>query len=60
LGTAGLLEEDRYLADVNLGDLEDASGIKETYWLLAIQAAREAFRLKGLRIHPAEAAQEPP
>jgi hypothetical protein len=55
LGTAGLLEEDRYLADVNLGDLEDASGIKETYWLLAIQAAREAFRLEGLRIQPAEA-----
>ena len=60
LGTAGLLEEDRYLADVKLGNLEDASGIKETYWLLAIQATREAFRLEGLRIQPAEAAPEPP
>jgi hypothetical protein len=60
LGTTGLLEEDRYLADFNLGNLEDTSGIKETYWLLAIQAAREASRLEGLQNQPAEAAQEPP
>ena len=59
LGSTGLLEEDRYLADVNLGDLEDTPGIKETYWLLAIQATREATRLEGLRNQPAEAAQKP-
>jgi hypothetical protein len=49
LGMEGLLEEDCYLAECNLGDLEDTSGIKETYWLLAIQAAREAGRLKEIQ-----------
>ena len=45
LGTAGLLDEDCHLAECNLGDLEDSSGAKETYWLLAIRAAREGSRL---------------
>ena len=45
LGTEGLLDDDCYLAECNLGDLEDTSGIREIYWLLAIQAAREASRL---------------
>ena len=36
LGTEGLLDDDCYLAECNLGDLEDTSGIRETYWLLAI------------------------
>jgi hypothetical protein len=48
LGTEGLLEEDCHLTECNLGDLEETSGISETYWLLAIQAAREAGRLEGL------------
>jgi hypothetical protein len=47
LGTAGLLDEDCHLAECNLRDLEDSSGEKETYWLLAIKAAREAGRLRG-------------
>ena len=55
LGEEGLLEEDCYLADCNLGDLEETSGILETYWLLAIQAAREANRLEGIRIRTDEA-----
>jgi len=55
LGTEGLLEEDCYLADCNLGDLEETSGTMETYWLISIQAAREAGRLEGLRIQAAEA-----
>ena len=46
LGTEGLLDEDCYLAECNLGDLEETSGISETYWLLSIQAAREAGRLE--------------
>jgi hypothetical protein len=57
LGTEGLLEEDCYLAECNLGDLEETSGISETYWLLAIQAAREAGRLEGERIQAAEGSQ---
>jgi hypothetical protein len=45
LGMAGLLDKDCHLAECNLGDLEDSSGAKETYWLLAIRAAREGSRL---------------
>jgi hypothetical protein len=45
LGTAGLLDEDCHLTECNLGDLEDSSGAKETYWLLAIRAAQEESRL---------------
>jgi hypothetical protein len=48
LGTAGLLDEDCHLGECNLGDLKDTSGIKETYWLLAIKAAQEASRLEVL------------
>ena len=48
LGTEGMLEEDCYLADCNLGDLEETSGI-------SVQAAQEADRLEGLRIQVAEA-----
>ena len=41
LGMEGLLDDDCYLSECNLGDLEDdTSGIRETRWLLAIQAAR--------------------
>jgi hypothetical protein len=57
LGTDGLLEEDCYLAQCNLGDLEENLGITETYWLLAIQAAWEASRLEGIRIQTAAASQ---
>jgi hypothetical protein len=49
LGSDGLLDEDCHLGECNLGDLEDTSGITETYWLLAIKAAREASRLEAQR-----------
>ncbi len=42
LGDAGLLEEDKYLVEVNLGDMETTSGEHQHYWLLAIQTARKA------------------
>ena len=42
LGDAGLLEEDKYLADVNFGDLENTSGVPLHYWLLEIKTARKA------------------
>ena len=54
LGSEGLMEEDCHLGECNLGDLEDTSGITETYWLLAIKAAREAGRLEALRIQTEE------
>ena len=52
LGTEGLLNDNCSLSECILGDLEDTSGIRETYWLLAIQAAREASRLEGIRTQP--------
>ncbi len=42
LGDAGLLEENKYLAEVNLEGLEDTSGERQHYWLLAIKTARKA------------------
>lgn len=42
LGSEGLLDEDRWMMEVNLGDPETSSGEQEEYWLLAIRAAREA------------------
>ncbi len=46
LGNAGLLDEDKYLAEVNLGDLETTSGERQHYWLLAIKTARKAKLLR--------------
>jgi hypothetical protein len=40
LGDAGLLEEDKYLAEVNLEGLETTSGERQHYWLLAIRTAQ--------------------
>ena len=41
-GVQDLQEEDQYLLEVNLEDLETSSGERQEYWLLAIQAARKA------------------
>ena len=46
MGTAGLEEDDLYLMEINLEDLESTSGENQAYWLLAVQAARDAFRLR--------------
>ena len=45
-GDEGLLAEDRYLMEVNLEDMETSSGERQSYWLLAIKAAREAAILR--------------
>jgi hypothetical protein len=52
----GLLDEDCHLGECNLGDLKYTSGITETYWLLAIKAAREACRLEAFRTQTVAAA----
>ena len=44
-GGEDLEEENKYLVAINLGDLDSASGEKQEYWLLAIEAARGATRL---------------
>jgi hypothetical protein len=46
LGDAGLLEENKYLAEVNLEGLEDTSGERQHYWLLAIKTTRKAKILR--------------
>ena len=46
LGGEGLGEQDKYLLEINLEDLEQSSGEDHYYWLLAIQAAREDRALK--------------
>jgi hypothetical protein len=57
MGGDNLREEDQYLCEINLGDLESGNGEKQHYWLLAIQTARAAYTLQGnqrptLRNHP--------
>ena len=41
LSTDSLEEGDKYVMEINLEDLENTSGEKQQYWLLAICAARE-------------------
>ena len=49
LSNAGLLEEDKYLAEVNLEEMASSSGERQHYWLLAIQTARNHYALKAQR-----------
>jgi hypothetical protein len=42
LGALGLLQEDKYLMETNLENMETTSGEHQEYWFLAITAAREA------------------
>jgi hypothetical protein len=49
LGEAGLLEEDQWMMEVNLGNLENTSGEHEEYWLLAIKAALREDNLHSKR-----------
>jgi hypothetical protein len=46
-GWADTLEEDQYLVDVNLEDLENTLGKRQEYWLIVMLAAREASSLQG-------------
>ena len=55
MGTTGLLKEDQWMMKVNLGDMENSSGEKEEYWLLAIRAAREAATLTRQRTQQPQA-----
>jgi hypothetical protein len=46
LGDSGLLDEDKYLAEVSLGDLETTSGEHQHFGLLAIKTAQKAKLLQ--------------
>jgi hypothetical protein len=45
-GGEGLAGEDRWMVEVNLDNLDQSSGERESYWLLAIKAARERYRMQ--------------
>ncbi len=49
LGDAGLMEEDKYMAEVNLEKISTSSGERHHYWLLAIQTARNYYALRAQR-----------
>ena len=49
LGDPGLLDEDKYLAEVNLEEMATFSGERQHYWLLAIQTARIHYALWAQR-----------
>ena len=50
VGEAGLDEQDRYLLEINVGDLETSPGEDQCYWLLAMRAARVGRRLKEMQV----------
>ena len=49
-GESGLRDEDKWLMEVDLDDLTSGTnGEREVYWLLAVRAARERYRLQASR-----------
>ena len=46
LGKDGLEDDDKFLLEINLDDLGTSSGEDQTYWLLALEAARDARTLR--------------
>jgi len=55
LGEEGLAEQDLFLLEINLGDLETSSGEDQHYWLLQIEAARRDYALRMEAQHGANA-----
>ena len=49
LGWEGLGEEDKYLLEINLEELDTSSGEDQTYWLLSLRSARVAFQIRESR-----------
>jgi hypothetical protein len=47
MGAEGLAEDDRFLLECNFEELATTNGEQQEYWILAIQAAREACRLRA-------------
>ena len=46
MGGEGLAEDDKYLLEINLEDMETTYGEIQEYWILVIQSAREARILR--------------
>jgi hypothetical protein len=43
------VEEDQYLLEINLKDLDSSTGEDQVYWLLALQTARRAWQIRSER-----------
>jgi hypothetical protein len=54
LGPDDLAEEDRFLLECNFDDITSTSGEAQGYWLLGIQAAREASHIRRKRREEAQ------
>jgi hypothetical protein len=48
LGPEGLNKEEKFLLECNFDDITSTTGEHQGYWLLGIQAAREAVRLRDI------------
>jgi hypothetical protein len=46
MGAESLMEDDKYLLECNFLDIVTTNSEQQEYWLLAIQAAREAGQLQ--------------
>jgi hypothetical protein len=49
LGGEELEEEDQYLLEINLEDLDSSTGEDRVYWLLALQTASKAWQIQRER-----------
>ena len=56
VGGEDLEEEDKYLLEINLDDLDNTSGEAQECWLLAVKAAKESLKLKVTKEKTTEAA----
>ena len=54
VGEAGLAEEDQYLLDIDLDDLDHSTGEEQAIWLLALKAARKAQEIRENRANTTE------
>ncbi len=46
LGNEGLEDDDKFLLEINLEELDTSPGEDQAYWLLALEAARDARALQ--------------
>ena len=58
LGEEGLEEDDKFLLEINLDELDASSGEDQTYWLLALEAARDARQLRLCQVSVANGTHE--
>ena len=58
LGGEGLAEEDQYLLEINLDELQLSTGEDQVYWLMALQTARKAREIREARANGGAAERE--